>query len=128
MPSALPWVDGRLGMSPSVLLIDNYDSFSYNLYQLISAVSGGEARRCSAVPEHLCGFLLVTTNDRRSYRATCAGSVDVITHDQVPAAEFRTSLLAGKYDCIVLSPGPGKPSVPEDIGMSLYIGRCAGYD
>ena len=58
---------------------------------------------------------------------TCAGPVDVITHDQVPAAEIRRTLLAGNYDCIVLSPGPGKPSAPEDVGMSVHTGQCAGY-
>ena len=64
-----------------ILLIDNYDSFSYNLFQLIGQVNP----------------------DIQVYRN------DKITVDEI------TDL---NPDCIILSPGPGKP---EDAGICMDI-------
>ena len=64
-----------------ILLIDNYDSFSYNLFQLIGQVNP----------------------DIQVYRN------DKITVDEITGLN---------PDCIILSPGPGKP---EDAGICMDI-------
>ncbi|WP_067859367.1 aminodeoxychorismate synthase component I [Nocardia shimofusensis] len=83
------------------LLIDNYDSFTYNLYQLISEVNGTEPT--------------VVRND-----------------EFTDPAELR---LDG-YDNIVISPGPGRPDRPRDVGLSAAViatatqpllGVCLGH-
>lgn len=56
---------------PKVLVFDNYDSFTYNLVQIIERI----------------------LNQR----------VDVVRNDQITLEEI------GKYDKIILSPGPGIP-------------------
>jgi para-aminobenzoate synthetase len=61
------------------LLIDNYDSYTYNLYQLIARVNG-------------CRPTVIRNDVDRA----------------------RIDLTA--FDNIVISPGPGQPSRPEDFG------------
>lgn len=82
------------------LIIDNYDSFTYNLYQLIYNVTGTRP--------------LVIKNDQVTY----------------------TELCNLEFDNIVLSPGPGKPSVEADFGICKEIiqkhewpimGVCLGH-
>ncbi|SEN06434.1 anthranilate synthase component 2 [Chryseobacterium taichungense] len=63
-----------------VLVFDNYDSFTYNLVQIIERI----------------------LNTR----------VDVVKNDQITLEEI------GKYDKIVLSPGPG---IPEEAGILLEL-------
>ncbi|MEV6558052.1 aminodeoxychorismate synthase component I [Nocardia sp. NPDC051756] len=67
------------------LLIDNYDSFTYNLYQLISEVNGIEPT--------------VVRNDE-------AGELEL-----------------ARFDNIVISPGPGRPDVARDVGISAAVIR-----
>ncbi|MEC3952847.1 aminodeoxychorismate synthase [Nocardia sp. CDC153] len=83
------------------LLIDNYDSFTYNLYQLISEVNGVEP--------------VVVRNDE-------VGSI--------------AELSLGTFDNIVISPGPGRPGVARDFGISAeliarselpLLGVCLGH-
>ncbi|MET9490181.1 aminodeoxychorismate synthase [Nocardia sp. NPDC006630] len=83
------------------LLIDNYDSFTYNLYQLISEVNGVEP--------------VVVRNDE--------------------AAEL-SALGLESFDNIVISPGPGRPDIPRDFGISAAViahsnlpllGVCLGH-
>jgi len=81
-----------------ILLIDNHDSYTYNLYQYISTMT-----------KH---------------------SVDVIMNDAYESVDsFLSSLnnftttLNEHYDCIILSPGPGQPSHPSDMGIVLDIIR-----
>jgi len=83
------------------LLIDNYDSFTYNLYQLISEVNGTE-------PTVVC-------NDEFTDLA---------------------ALRLDDYDNIVISPGPGRPDRPRDVGISAAViasatqpllGVCLGH-
>ncbi|MFC9895337.1 aminodeoxychorismate synthase component I [Nocardia sp. NPDC127579] len=83
------------------LLIDNYDSFTYNLYQLISEVNGVEPT--------------------------------VVRNDAV--ATIAELGLAG-FDNVVISPGPGRPEVERDIGISAalirttelpLLGVCLGH-
>ena len=71
-----------------VLVLDNYDSFTYNLVQYLGEL-GAEVR--------------VVRND--------AESVDAIA--------------ASKPDCIVISPGPGRP---EDAGVTMEVIRQMGRE
>ncbi|WP_114820585.1 anthranilate synthase component II [Chryseobacterium sp. KLBC 52] len=63
-----------------VLVFDNYDSFTYNLVQIIERI----------------------LNQR----------VDVVRNDKITLKEI------GKYDKIILSPGPG---IPEEAGILLDL-------
>ncbi|KAG2499934.1 hypothetical protein HYH03_002221 [Edaphochlamys debaryana] len=71
------------------LLIDNYDSYTYNLFQVIAEVNG-------ELP-------LVYYNDE-------------ITLEQI-----SSMVRAGTVHSIVISPGPGTPSNPHDIGVCLEV-------
>ncbi|MDR2070958.1 MAG: aminodeoxychorismate/anthranilate synthase component II [Treponema sp.] len=81
-----------------ILLIDNYDSFSYNLYQLIGSI------------------------DSR---------IRVIRNDEFSVEEIDALL----PDCIVISPGPGKPAdagvcveaVRYFAGKVPLLGVCLGH-
>ncbi|WP_280234337.1 aminodeoxychorismate synthase component I [Nocardia cyriacigeorgica] len=70
------------------LLIDNYDSFTYNLYQLISEVYGTEPT-------------VVRNDEARTVR----------------------QLRLDRFDNVVISPGPGRPDVTRDIGVSAAVIR-----
>jgi para-aminobenzoate synthetase len=63
------------------LLIDNYDSYTFNLFQLIAEVNG-------------CAPVVVKNDD--------------------PAL---TTLDLAEFDNIVISPGPGTPRTPRDLGF-----------
>ena len=71
-----------------VLLIDNYDSFSYNLYQYIGEIE----------PD-----------------------IRVIRNDELTVDEIRSL----HPDCIILSPGPGRP---EDAGVIIEVVRQLGSE
>lgn len=58
-----------------ILILDNYDSFTYNLVHLVGEICPGSSRQ-----------------------------VDVYRNDKISLEE------AGRYDKIILSPGPGLPS------------------
>lgn len=70
------------------LIIDNFDSFTYNLYQYMGEVCGEEPA--------------VVLNNV-SYN----------------------SISLKRYDCVIISPGPGSPNCPADIGVSAKIIRDA---
>ena len=69
-----------------VLLLDNYDSFTYNLYQLIGEF-GAETR--------------------------------VVRNDGIELQQIRKM----DPDAIVISPGPGHPSIPRDFGVCADVLR-----
>ena len=81
-----------------IVLIDNYDSFSYNLYQLVGSLRT---------------------------------DIQVIRNDAVTVEELR----AMKPDCLILSPGPGRPkdagiceaAVLELGGEFPILGVCLGH-
>lgn len=82
------------------LLIDNYDSFTFNLYHLLAQVNG---RPPTVVPNDWPAF-----------------TPEILTH----------------FDNIVISPGPGSPNVPTDIGIAEVVvtqssipvlGICLGH-
>jgi para-aminobenzoate synthetase len=82
------------------LLIDNYDSYTFNLFHLLGEVSGSEP--------------VVVRNDELSW----------------------SELVALGFDNVVISPGPGRPEHPRDVGLSLdalrhaevpVLGVCLGH-
>ncbi len=81
-----------------IILIDNYDSFTFNLYHYLSSLKV---------------------------------NVDVIRNDKITSRE----ILKGRYNKIVISPGPGNPNQSGNclkIVKSLYkqmpiLGVCLGH-
>ena len=41
----------------------------------------------------------------------------VIRNDETPWSTLSTRLAAGEWQCVVVSPGPGTPTVPADVGV-----------
>jgi para-aminobenzoate synthetase len=81
------------------LIVDNFDSFTYNLFQYMGEVCGEEPT------------VVLNTTPR-----------DAIDLDA--------------YDCVIISPGPGTPATPEDVGVSAdlildaslpLLGVCLGH-
>ncbi|GAB7040987.1 MULTISPECIES: aminodeoxychorismate synthase component I [Catenuloplanes] len=79
------------------LIVDNHDSYTYNLFQLIAGVTGDEP--------------------------------DVVRNDE-PLPDL------GRYDCAIISPGPGHPGRDADFGTSArllarrdlpVLGVCLGH-
>ena len=89
-----------------ILLIDNYDSFSYNLYQLIGSV-----------------YLEQQTSPTLD--------IQVVRNDEISVTEIRKM----KPEAIFLSPGPGRPEhagictkiVEELAGEIPILGVCLGH-
>lgn len=100
-----------------ILLIDNYDSFVYNLYQFI-----GEAAA------NIKGYDL---NDKGDL-AKIYNEIKVIRNDELSVDEVKDL----NPDYIILSPGPGKPrdaGICKDIvreymdGGVPILGVCLGH-
>lgn len=83
-----------------VLIIDNYDSFTYNLYQFI-------------------GEILTTEKNRGSL-----DDFDIIVerNDQIEFAD----IVAMAPDRIIISPGPGSPDDPRYFGVCADVIRELG--
>ncbi|WP_437747781.1 aminodeoxychorismate/anthranilate synthase component II [Sorangium sp. So ce302] len=86
-------------MACRTLIIDNFDSFTYNLFQYMGEVCGEEPA------------VVLNTED------------------------FATLDFA-RYDCVIVSPGPGTPARPVDVGISVkailnaqvpLLGVCLGH-
>lgn len=81
-----------------ILLIDNYDSFAYNLYQLIGSINE---------------------------------EIKVVRNDEIFVEEIEKFTPS----CIIISPGPGKPSeagIIEEVIQTYYtkyaiLGVCLGH-
>jgi len=85
-----------------VYIIDNYDSFTYNLYQFI-----GEILEAEKLSGNLADFdIIVKRNDE----------VDVET------------VKKAKPDCIIISPGPGSPDDPKYFGVCADIITTLGKE
>jgi len=76
-----------------VLIIDNYDSFTYNLYQYV-----GELLEISGL----------------KFRDS---NIDVVRNDKISIVEIKKR----KYDRIVISPGPGNPANKAYFGVCSQI-------
>ncbi|MDR0307916.1 MAG: aminodeoxychorismate/anthranilate synthase component II [Chitinispirillales bacterium] len=101
-----------------VLLIDNYDSFSYNLYQYIGSILNDSS-----------------DNVQRSFRSSSHPLTDtdikVVRNDEITVCDI-VKMNPGR---IVISPGPGKPSeagICVEMIKELYtqfpiLGICLGH-
>ena len=67
-----------------VLIVDNYDSFTYNLAQMV---------------------------------AECTGRWPTVVHNDVPLDGINLD----KFSHVIISPGPGAPDVPADVGICADI-------
>ncbi len=83
-----------------VLLIDNYDSFSYNLYQLV-------------------GEIIQEAEFERGQAGEEDPGIRVIRNDEMTVEDIR----ALAPDRIILSPGPGRP---EDAGVCMDVIKKLG--
>lgn len=82
-----------------ILLIDNYDSFTYNVSQCLSVLKLGTANPV----------------------------IDVIRNDQITVEAVKESVKKGYYKAIVISPGPGRPS-DAGITMDLIRDLGPSYE
>jgi para-aminobenzoate synthetase len=82
------------------ILVDNYDSYSYNVFQLMASTFGEPPT--------------VLSNNSAEW-----GDIDLAA-----------------YDAVVISPGPGRPEVRDDVGVALdflrdgltpVLGVCLGH-
>lgn len=97
-----------------ILLIDNYDSFSYNLVQLIGGIQKERFEKGASAEGKDCNY-----------------GIKVIRNDEMTVEEIERM----NPDFIILSPGPGRPSeagVCEDVikhykGKAKILGVCLGH-
>ncbi|CAE6412006.1 unnamed protein product [Rhizoctonia solani] len=80
------------------VIIDCYDSYTNNLLQLFE-------QDCQS-----------PTTPSGCFDAILSAHVAVIRADQISWSEFRSQVLPD-IDFVILSPGPGSPHVPADIGV-----------
>ena len=110
----------------NVLLLDNYDSYTYNLYQ------------------HLCTILNIThalTSDSNIITHTNISQVLLLPNDAVSSYSELLERYYEPYgiaspDCIIIGPGPGTPTKLNDVGVCAdvikqctcpVLGVCLGH-
>jgi len=79
----------------TVYLVDNYDSFTYNLYQYI-----GEVLSTAKLKSQIGDFEVI-----------------VARNDQVTVADIK----AAQTDRIIISPGPGSPDDQSYFGVCAQV-------
>ncbi|WVO15148.1 hypothetical protein L204_102792 [Cryptococcus depauperatus] len=93
---------------PRTLILDYYDSYTNNLVTLFTQIYSD---------------------------AEVLERVVVVKHDRYTWNEFQSQVLPN-IDCVILSPGPGRPDNPADIGFALellrlhplpILGVCLGH-
>ena len=103
-----------------ILMIDNFDSFTYNLYQLFSLLSFPPSSSLSSSKD-------ASTSETQS------PSIAVIRNDAITPDDFP--LLNIKY--LVISPGPGHPKTDSGVsreaikyfaGKIPVLGVCMGLE
>lgn len=96
------------------LLIDNYDSYTYNLFHLLSQVNGGIYSL----------FLYLSADFLRQIHFFNIRKISVeplvIANNEFSWQEVKKWLDQEnpQFDSVVISPGPGTPENPRDIGRS----------
>ncbi|KAK6137958.1 hypothetical protein DH2020_028301 [Rehmannia glutinosa] len=119
------------------LLIDNYDSYTYNIYQELSVINGcklivessyedgkrGIDRRKPSFYETKLNFVCLKDlgiTEQPFHRLPPV----VIHNDEWSWEDVCHYLYEEKaFDNIVISPGPGSPTCPADVGICLRLLR-----
>jgi anthranilate synthase component 2 len=97
-----------------ILLIDNYDSFSYNLYQLVGSITGGTG---DPVAEEAA--------------ASAGPAIRVVRNNEIGLAD----IVVMRPSHIIISPGPGRPAdagiceklIAAFAGKIPILGVCLGH-
>lgn len=105
-----------------ILLLDNYDSFTYNLYQFIAGV---ESEISDIEKNQIDSEVKLVQKDQIDLE------VKVIRNDQITPEE----ILELAPEALVISPGPGKPSdagicieaIQKLKGKIPMLGVCLGH-
>ena len=105
-----------------ILLLDNYDSFTYNLYQFIAGV---ESKRGDMQKDPIDSEVKLVQKNQIDLE------VKVIRNDQITPEE----ILELAPEALVISPGPGKPSdagicieaIQKLKGKIPMLGVCLGH-
>lgn len=84
----------------NVLMIDNYDSFTFNLYQFVGEILEAEQQKNGGQPFH----------------------ITVKRNDEITLEEA----IALTPDRIIISPGPGSPDDPKYFGVCEQIIKTLG--
>lgn len=79
----------------NILIIDNYDSFTYNLYQMIGELA----------------------EKRRNQGLIANYKIEVVRNDKISLEDIKSR----KPDRIILSPGPGNPEDEAYFGIGKKI-------
>lgn len=113
-----------------ILIIDNYDSFSYNLVQMIGSILVKESELKELVGKE--GAIKVLSNDDSTITESQAiNEIRVIRNDEVTVSQIQEL----KPSHIIISPGPGKPKdagiceelIREIKNDSFLLGICLGH-
>ncbi|KAJ1837161.1 para-aminobenzoate synthase, (PABA), partial [Coemansia sp. RSA 2703] len=106
----MPSITTKHGSYPRTLLVDNYDSYTFNILQLLIS-------QCQAHKVDPSTHILVIRNDQHAW----------------PTVRDR---ILPHIDSIVISPGPGTPERAEDFGVCTQLisdsrlpllGVCLGH-
>lgn len=95
-----------------ILILDNYDSFTFNLAQYLEELVArkfdtSKVKKSETKP----------SRKSREAAAKTSGKILVYKNNEKSIAE----IIAEKPSHIVISPGPGTPQNPEDIGICLDV-------
>jgi para-aminobenzoate synthetase len=53
--------------------------------------------------------------------AALCGTRPLVRFNTISAAELRELLRVERVDCVVVSPGPGRPDQPKDFGVCAHL-------
>lgn len=91
----------------NVLIIDNYDSFTYNLYQYVGEILSEQSTN---------GQLAAPANNTQNTQVT------VKRNDEISLTQIQEN----QPDRIIISPGPGSPDDPSYFGVCGQVIETLG--